>query len=268
MGLIVDDVDLSLRQFSGAWRLMCAGAPGRIVQAGDGIEFVFSGVPIAFFNVGLLTGRGVSASQLETRASEACAFASDKGVPWLLVLTHDALESEVAADSILAGRDLAPVMALTGMVTNEVAPPASLPSGLELTVPDDESGCSAMLDINGAAYAMDLEAGKDLLGHPEFWAGHFPVLGFAGGAPVATAAVMMVDSVRYVALVATVPGQQRRGYADAAMRRALELSAAVHGHTPTVLHATDAGRPIYARMGYRAISRHTLYMEKRFLAAH
>ena len=38
MALIADDVDLSLRQFSGAWRLMCGGARGAIVQAEDGIE--------------------------------------------------------------------------------------------------------------------------------------------------------------------------------------------------------------------------------------
>jgi predicted GNAT family acetyltransferase len=78
----------------------------------------------------------------------------------------------------------------------------------------------------------------------------------------------MVDGHRYVALVATDPGQQRRGYAEAAMRRALELSAGVHGERPTVLHATDAGRPIYQRMGYAAISTHTIFIEKSFLAGH
>ena len=79
---------------------------------------------------------------------------------------------------------------------------------------------------------------------------------------------MMVDGIRYVALVATNPDHQRRGYAEAAMRRALEMAAAVHSDALTVLHATEAGRPIYERMGYRPIARHTLYMEKRFLVGH
>jgi hypothetical protein len=37
-----------------------------------------------------------------------------------------------------------------------------------------------------------------------------------------------------------------------------------------VLHATAAGRPIYARMGYEtiAIANHTVFMEKTFLSAH
>jgi hypothetical protein len=52
------------------------------------------------------------------------------------------------------------------------------------------------------------------------------------------------------------------------MRHALQLSAAVHGDCATVLHSSEAGRRIYERMGYRAISTHTVFMEKRLLAGH
>ena len=106
------------------------------------------------------------------------------------------------------------------------------------------------------------------MGTRAFWTDHVPVLGLVDGKPACCAAVMMVDDYRYVALVATDPEQQRRGYADAAMRRALEVAAQVHGDRPTVLHATEAGRPIYQRMGYTKIATHTVFMEKRFLTAH
>ena len=52
------------------------------------------------------------------------------------------------------------------------------------------------------------------------------------------------------------------------MRRALENAASAHGEAPTVLHATEAGRPVYEPMGYSRISTHTLFMEKRFLGEH
>jgi hypothetical protein len=52
------------------------------------------------------------------------------------------------------------------------------------------------------------------------------------------------------------------------MRRALAAAAAAHGEQPTVLHATDAGRPVYERMGYTPISTHTVFVEKRFLEGH
>jgi predicted acetyltransferase len=74
----------------------------------------------------------------------------------------------------------------------------------------------------------------------------------------------MVDGHRYVAMVATAPDHQRNGYAEATMRRALELS----GGNPTFLHATDAGRPIYQRMGYQTVASHPVFIDKAFLTGH
>ena len=157
---------------------------------------------------------------------------------------------------------------MTGMEAQRIAPPARVPEDLELSIPRHAADCAAVLEINSAAYAMDLAAAQPLMADEAFWADHFPVVGVAGGRPVSTAAVLMVDGVRYVALVATEPGQQRRGFADAAMRRALEAAAQVHGDLPTVLHATDAGRPIYARMGYTPTSTQTVFLETKFLGGH
>lgn len=262
-----DAVELSIRQFTEAWNVLCADAPGRAFSADEGVEYVFSGLPIGFFNVALVTARGVSSEALTSIGQRACTWASDKGVPWLFVLTHEALDAQVDAAGVLEGCGLAPMMRLTGMHAQQVAPLASSPEGLQLTVAEDDGACASILDVNAAAYGMDLEAAKTIMG-PSFWRDHVPVLGLADGQPASCAAVLMADGHRYVALVATNPGQQRRGYAEAAMRRALEVASQRHGERPTVLHATDAGRPIYARMGYTTISTHTIFMEKRFLAGH
>ena len=263
-----DDVDLSIRQFRAAWQLMCAGSPQYRQAAADGVEYIFSGIPIGFFNAALLTERrDVSAARLTSHGHDACAWAADKDVPWLLVVTHEALAPGVDAAAALDGCGLAPMMPLTGMLAQQIGP-AQVPDGLRLTVPDDDAGCSALLDVNAVAYGLELEASKPVLGTRAFWTDHAPVLGLAGGVPASCAAVMMVDGYRYVALVATDPAHQRRGYADAAMRRALEVAAQRYGEQPSVLHATEAGRPVYQRMGYTAIATHTLFMEKRFLEGH
>jgi GNAT superfamily N-acetyltransferase len=244
---------------------LCGGGPRPVVAVGDGIELVFSGLPIAFFNAAFVTARGVSEDALMTKAQEAREWAADKGVPYLFAVTHDALASSVDATAVLAGCSLAPFMPATGMLAHRIVPATREPEGLELVVPDADEGCEAVLDINGRAYGADLEASKPALGRRAFWDGHVPVLGLVDGKPVSCAAVLMVAGYRYVALVATDPSCQRRGYAEAAMRRALEVAAERHGDRPTVLHATDAGRPIYARMGYAPISTHSFFVERRFL---
>ena len=265
---MTDPVDLSIRQFRDAWQLMCAGGPGRSFAAGDGIEYIFSGLPIGFFNVALLTGEDISADRLEALGRAACDWAADKNLPWLFVVTHETLQPGVDATAVLDHCELAPMMPLTGMLAQKVAPASRIPEGLQIDVPQDDSGCSALLDVNSLAYGMDLEAGKPVIGTRSFWNGHVPVLGRVGDTPACCAAVMMVDGHRYVALVATDPAQQRRGYAEAAMRTALDVAAREHGERPTVLHATEAGRPIYQRMGYEHIANHTIFMEKKFLAGH
>jgi GNAT superfamily N-acetyltransferase len=261
-------VDLSFSQMLGTWRIMSAAAPRAAQASHPGLECIFTGIPVPFCNVALITDARVTAAALATHGERACAFAADKDVPWLFVVTQETLDEGVDPAAALDGCGLAPAMPLTGMVAQELAPPARPTEGLDLVTPTDDDLYAAAIDINTAAYAMDLEPSKPLMGRRAFWQGHHVVVGLAGGAPACSAAVMMVDGLRYVLLVATRPDQQRRGFAEAAMRRALDEAAAVHGPTPTVLHATEAGRPIYARMGYRTIANHTVFLEKRFLEGH
>ena len=263
-----EGVDLSFRQMLGAWRIMSAAAPHAALSSQPGLECIFSGVPVPFFNVALITDTRVSGEALAAHGQRACAFAADQDVPWLFVVTHETLEEGVDPEATLDACGLAPAMPLTGMLAPHLAPAARGTDDLDLVVPKEDDLCAAAVDINAAAYAMDLEATKPMMGRRAFWDGHHLVVGLAGGVPACSAAVMMVDGLRYVLLVATLPGQQRRGFAEAAMRRALDAAAAAHGPTPTVLHATAAGRPVYERMGYRTISNHTVFMEKRFLEGH
>jgi GNAT superfamily N-acetyltransferase len=266
--MMTNDVDLSVRQIRGAWRLMC-GEHATHHVTGDGLEYIFSGVPVSFFNMALLTGVDVDADALKAAGAAACTWAADKQVPWLFLVTHELLEDGVDAAAMLDGCGLTPIIPMTGMVASEVADVTQVPDGLELTMPQDDAGCEAVLDVNAKAYGMDLAAGLVLVVKRSFWTDeHVACVGWANGAAASCAAVLMVDGYRYVAMVATDPAQQRRGYADAAMRRALAAAATAHGESPTVLHATDAGRQVYERMGYAPISTHTLFIEKRFLEGH
>ena len=263
-----DQVQLSLEQFAGAWGLFCKAAPDGRAVSEDGIEYRFSGLPVSFFNVAIPMQPSLDAAALRRAGERAVHWAAAAGVPWLFMATHEHLAPGVAASDALGPAGLAPVMPLTGMRAARVDPPRQAAGGLELTLPGDDDGCSAMIHVNSAAYDMPLDSGMDTLGKAAFWREHTCVVGLADGAPASCTGVLTVGGLRYVAFVATLPGHQRRGYAEAVMRHALVEAARRHGETPTVLHATEAGKPIYERMGYETISTHTLFMEKRFLEGH
>jgi GNAT superfamily N-acetyltransferase len=261
-------IDLSVRQMCEAWRLMCRDAPGWRGSSAGGVEYIFSGLPVAFFNVAMLTAPSISAAALRSSGDAARAWAAETQVPWFFVVTHETLEPGVDAAAILGECGYGAVLPLTGMFATQVAPAASVPPGLLIGSPVTEADCAAIVDINSAAYETDISPTKVVIGTKTFWKNHTAALGKVDGTPVSSTAVLMIDGYRYVALVATEPAHRRRGYAEAVMRHALQTAAAAHGERPTVLHATDAGRPIYARMGYNVISTHTFFMDTAFLSGH
>jgi GNAT superfamily N-acetyltransferase len=268
---MTEAVNLSISQFLDAWRIFGRAHAGSKVESADGVAYVFTGLPIAFFNIAMPTLGPLSAAALEGSARGAIQWAANvpgDTPPWLFVVTHEALESGVDASAVLDGCGLVPLLPLTGMVARQIAPAAASPADLRLEVPDDDSGCGDVIDVNSAAYGMDLAASKSTFGRGAFWADHVAVLGRAGGTPATSAAVMLSGGHRYVLLVATHPAHQKKGFAEAAMRHALTVSAERFGERPTFLHATDAGRPIYARMGYEVMASHTCFIDKRFLAGH
>jgi GNAT superfamily N-acetyltransferase len=263
-----DDVGFSISQFRQAWRLFCGACPSHLADRNGAVEYIFSGLPVPFFNVAVVTARNVSADALQAQARLACTWSADKGVPWMFVVTHEALEAGVDAALELDACGLTPAIPLTGMRAPRIAAATRTVQGLQVGVVSDDESCAAVFDVNAAAYGADLESCKPTFGKRSFWHTHVATLGRVAGAPVASAAVLMIDGCRYVALVATTPDQQRRGYAEAVMRYALDVAEATHGRTPSVLHATDAGRPVYERMGYETIATHTAFIDKRFLEGH
>jgi ribosomal protein S18 acetylase RimI-like enzyme len=51
-------------------------------------------------------------------------------------------------------------------------------------------------------------------------------------------------------LVATAPEARRKGYGEAVVRLALQTAYEATGISRTVLHVTEAGYPLYLRLGY------------------
>ena len=60
-------------------------------------------------------------------------------------------------------------------------------------------------------------------------------------------------------MVASAATEMNKGYAEAVIRHSLARAVAATGLRRTVLHATQAGQPLYTSMGYRPTSRFTMY---------
>ena len=242
----------SHRQIQQAWRYFARALPGGGVLEQDGLLLTDARSPLAFMNAAFLTTLASDEDDLQRRIEAAVAHFRRHGLPWVFMPAEDLVAEPLRArlDALTAAAGLQFMMPMTGMVAPALQPPARPLPTLEYRAVTDEATRRAVADINGEGYAMPGDLMHAATGVEHLWVDMVGVVGFVDGEAVSTASVTPVDQTAYVCLVATRPGHQGKGYADAVMRRALADARREWGVQRTVLHATPAGRPVYARMGY------------------
>jgi ribosomal protein S18 acetylase RimI-like enzyme len=153
-------------------------------------------------------------------------------------------------EEILREEDLALMLTMTGMHTHEIAAPSHPPADIEIRkITDDKTARDGAM-INAHAYHMQ-ESEFECCSGRFFWPDY--TVGFVGyrdGEPVTTATARAVNGTVYVAMVATEPAMEKRGYADTVMRHAIEAGRRHIGSDKITLHATEVGQPTYERMGF------------------
>lgn len=258
------ELEESNRQFVEAWRLFARGARNGAIETHDGIEIAFAGHALPLVNMIFFASPVEDARDLGRRLDAATAFAAGRGVPWMFTICEDWLPRADAErmPAMIAAAGLAPMSAATGMVAEDLAPPRrASPPALAMRSADGMASYRELSDLNMAAYGMPLEWGHEAFARDDlFGRDVWPDVGYVDGAPVSTSTTALVDGRLYVMMVASDAAHRNRGYAEAVMRRSLARAQAATGIRRTVLHATPAGKPLYAAMGYRVTGQFTMYM--------
>jgi GNAT superfamily N-acetyltransferase len=245
-------VEESNRLFQHTWTYFAKHLPGGGATRLPGLLIANGRSALPFMNVALVTAPLVDEADLAARIAEAASAFRRHELHWLFVVSDhfvpEGLRPRLTEACTAAG--LQPMMRMYGMATEALTAPAAPPPALSFKVVETQALREAVGDINAAAYGMPTDICRAVTGIPDLWKDMLGVVGMLGTTPVASACVAAIDDIAYVALVATDPAHQRKGYADAVMRRALAEAKTEWGITRTVLHATPAGQPVYQRMGY------------------
>jgi GNAT superfamily N-acetyltransferase len=214
---------------------------------------VDSGQPWVFTNAAVLTDPVANAADLKSRAAAAVDQFRAGGNAWFFTGSQEWLGLE--ADRVLTSLGLVHALDLTGMVADRLLPPPARPlPEAEVRRIEDEPTRIALAELNAAAYEVPLEWGRLAIGHERFWQGPlFGHVAYVDSQAVAGGFALPIDNALYVAWVATAREYRRRGLAELVMRHSLDAAGPSTGLQRTILHATEDGRPVYQRMGYRPI---------------
>jgi len=182
----------------------------------------------------------------------AAFFAPDDGTPFL-VYSATAMPPLDARGWSLMGHP--PLMLRPA---GPATPPE--PEGLEIVEVRDAATVATFDQTLIEAYPVDAMRGRrgfadgvlDIRGF-RLW------LGLLDGAPVATAAAHVTDTLVDVEWISAMPAARGRRIGEA-LTWAATLAAP---ELPAMLIASDLGQPIYERMGYLRVARFTLWIGRR-----
>ena len=245
--------DENVRALIEAWKLMTGRLPTATLDHSQGLASMFANTPLSFLNISTpdrpATGETDFGHLIALAKSRAAACPHDS----LLALCEPWVPANWEPLALAEG--FAPVMDLTGMAVEELLPARRPEPALEFRLVTDDATARDLATINAHAYGMPPELFECMFNMYLWHADSAGVVGYADGLPVTCAATFPAAGTVYVALVATMPGLHGKGYAEAAMRRAIDEGRRLTGITRTTLHASDMGRPLYASMGFTAGAR-------------
>jgi len=235
----------------------CTGR-AEVTRAG-GVVTVLTGLPMDWFNQVLIerdeaTPAGVLAGVAQARErGEHFVVRLREGIDDRFIPTL------TQAGLVPAGRETA----TPGMVAFPIdhdAIATQPPPGFEIRRVTDAAGIDAHRLAVTAGFGSHPEvalgtACPDLLYRPEC----VVYLGYADGDPVVSGLGWRTGRTIGVYSIATIGSARRRGY-GAAMTARVMADGVVAGCDVAALQASEMGRPIYERLGFRTVVRYTAYV--------
>lgn len=258
--LIVDDNLRTAMRFFGY-----ATGTGEIAEL-PGSVAMYSGLEYGVFNIAMLDGPvGHTGLTLEKRLAGMAHYFKPKTSRWSLWVCEDLLEQSVRrrARQVIGDFGLRAISHPPGMIAAELLPPVNALPQIEIQAVGAGTLQRAFTELTSISFEIPFGIAQAVYACDSAWHGEYQgFVGLAGGRPASIVALVLSGSTLGVYSLATHPSMRRQGYGEATMRAAIEMVARRTNVERIVLQSTEAGYPLYKRMGFRDVTRFTVYLTK------
>lgn len=244
-----------------SFRVVAAGRPRGEVRELPGVSIAAAGVTFQMFNAAFFSAPVLNEAELDQRILLAASHFQVRGLEWAYWVCEDWMDGRTRRRSrqMFERRGLRHSVDLPGMVADSIAPPHKPVPILSIRRVGDSATRDAFCAIGSACFHVPLTWFREVFENQCVFDKFAAYVAYRDGAPVSTAAIVLGGGAIGVYNVATLPEQQRRGYGEAVMRHALLEARRQHGLERTILQSTPAGLRLYERMGYRKVTRVSVY---------
>ncbi len=239
-----------------------AGETARVA----GLSLSFSGVPYGLFNTAVVSD-AARCGDMGELLNGAAGFFARKRSPWSIWFCEDFFadrQQRRQASVSLAAMGLKSVMAAPGMIAHRMSPPRNELPSLECVRVGQVKTAFDFSHTMAAAFVVPLDMSDRVYASERLWTG--PVrgyVGYAGGEPVATTAIVIGGGAIGLYAVATHPRHQRKGYGESLMRTVLEDVIRETSIDTVVLQSSRSGFSLYQRMGFRQVTQFSVFLAER-----
>ncbi|MCU9849070.1 GNAT family N-acetyltransferase [Defluviimonas sp. WL0024] len=227
----------------------------------EGALHIHCGADIATFNPSILREPSVPVERFLRQAS---AFHGQHGSPAWTIATR--VPDAPIAEPALKGQGFRYGFDVPFMVLDEIPGPERL-DGLVVERVTGIDGLRCHFEIVAQAFETPFGCFEPVC-HPAILDARFGFfVGRCDGVPVATAlyAVSTGAGVACAGIynVCTLASHRGRGLGRAMTAHAMDAGRREHGCVVAVLQASSMGRPVYERMGFREVTRWTMWLPPR-----
>jgi GNAT superfamily N-acetyltransferase len=255
-------VDQNLRR---AMRFFGHATGGGEVGEQAPAQMVYSGLDYGVFNIAFLTERMESRSELGSILKTCARFYGQRGVRWSFWLCEDLLDPSTrrVARDIFADAGLRPISHAPGMKADALAPASRPLPVVECRPVADALTRAAFAEMTAICFDIPFTIARAVYDVESAWDGDYRgFVGLAGGKPVSIVALVRAGGALGVYSLGTVPDRRRHGYGEALLRAALAMEPPPAKPEPLVLESTEAGYPLYRRLGFRDVAKFTVYLTR------
>jgi len=254
-------VEMCHENFVGAYESWAQVVPGASVERIGGLTAVRTGMPGPDFNVVFGLNHPKSIAQVR------------EGIKRLFLRTNTTFKIVTLPETIDEIGPIAKEMALTereivpGMVLDSIPDaPHQAPKALQIRQVSGRQGVRDFFRTGAVAFDAPsryfdtwIPGLLTMKGGP--WARGANYVGYVGGMPAATSLRVRTSDVAGIYFVSTLPLFRRRGFGEAMTWQAIAEGRA-DGCTIGYLQASEMGRRIYQRMGFRVIEEYSEWKAK------
>jgi ribosomal protein S18 acetylase RimI-like enzyme len=249
----------NLRQ---SFRALAADRPrGDIIEL-PGVSVASLGVSFQMFNAAFLSGPVETQSQLEEILETSKNHFESRGLRWAFWMCEDWLARGIRrrlSRTCEAWR-LRLSSEMPGMAADRIAPVARRLPPIEIRRVDAAETLDDFRAIGSTCFHVPFAWFSEVFNEDVAMRGAFVCwVGYHDGLPIATAAAVVSNGVIGLYNIATAPEYRHRGCGEAVTRHAIEWGRRECNARQVVLQSTQLGERLYARMGFRPVTRVLVY---------